>query len=174
MAITLDATSGGALSNSYLTLPDANTYFESRANSSIWTAITDDEIKKQLLITATKTIDYNDFLGTREDTTTPQALKFPRIGLPLQDGISYDSVIPKDIKEATCELAIHLASVDMSTFGTQSGAIKKEKVGSLEVTYAVADSNYVPNNKDLPPFVTDLLSNYSNSVSDGAFIFISR
>ncbi len=43
MAATIDATLSGANSNSYVTLIEADDYFDSRLYSDVWTATLDDD-----------------------------------------------------------------------------------------------------------------------------------
>ena len=56
MAATIDATIKGANANSYVTLSEANNYFETVPDSSTWTNKTDDQ-KNRSLISATRWID---------------------------------------------------------------------------------------------------------------------
>ena len=56
MAATITATLSSATANSYVTLAEANTYFETVPDSSTWTNKTDDQ-KNRALIAATRWID---------------------------------------------------------------------------------------------------------------------
>lgn len=51
MAVTVDATVGGAASNAYCTVVEADAYLEARLNSSAWTGT---EPKKIAVIEATR------------------------------------------------------------------------------------------------------------------------
>ena len=75
MAATIDATIKGASANSYVTLAEANTYFETVPDSSTWTNKTDDQ-KNRSLISATRWIDSFVFYGDRCDDG--QALKISK------------------------------------------------------------------------------------------------
>ena len=75
MAATINATIKDANANSYVTLTEANSYFETVPDSSTWTNKTDDQ-KNRSLIAATRWIDTFVFQGDRCDEN--QALKFPR------------------------------------------------------------------------------------------------
>ena len=75
MAATIDATIKGENANSYVTLTEANDYFDTSPDSSTWTNKTDDQ-KKRSLISATRWIDTFVYQGDRCDED--QALKFPR------------------------------------------------------------------------------------------------
>jgi hypothetical protein len=75
VAATIDATIKGENANSYVTLTEANDYFDTSPDSSTWTNKTDDQ-KKRSLISAARWIDTLVFYGDRCDDG--QALKFPR------------------------------------------------------------------------------------------------
>jgi len=166
MAITLDATVGGTDSNSYVTLDEANTYFLSRANSSEWNNITDDEIKKSLLISATDRLDFEKYDGFLSNTS--QALSFPRYDLPLIDGRDVDNIIPKQVKKATFELAIHLATVDISKKDLVDAPIEELKVGSIGLKYKIdKNDNATSSSSELPSFVLYLLSDLSYTAGNG-------
>ena len=66
MAATITATLSSASANSYVTLAEANTYFETVPDSSTWTNKTDDQ-KNRALIAATRWIDSFVFYGDRCD-----------------------------------------------------------------------------------------------------------
>jgi len=173
MALVIDSTVGGANSNSYVTLAEANTYFESRLNVTTWTDITDDDIKNRALVQATRRLDYENFYGERERTT--QALKFPRSGIGYLDGIYMDGIIPPQIKEATFELAIYMLSVDMSKPSVNTSNIQEAKVGSISVKYAIDKNDNVSQSYDtLPPFVDYLLDGLSNTAGSGSVSSVYR
>ena len=75
MAATINATVKGESANSYVTLSEANDYFDTSPDSSTWTNKTDDQ-KNRSLISATRWIESFVFYGDRCDDG--QALKFPR------------------------------------------------------------------------------------------------
>ena len=56
MAATINATIKSENANSYVTLAEANSYFETVPDSSTWTNKTDDQ-KNRALISATREID---------------------------------------------------------------------------------------------------------------------
>jgi hypothetical protein len=85
----------------YITVEDAETYFSGRLNSDAWDDSTDQE-KLKALITATRRIDSLNYIGVKANAL--QDLEFPRLG---------QSIVPDDIKDACCELALVLLdSVD--------------------------------------------------------------
>ncbi len=172
--LVIDASPIGTDSNnSYVTLAEANTYFDSRLNVTDWTGANDDT-KNRALSSATRQIDYEEFYGDREFPDVPQSLKFPRINLGYLDGIFLDSIIPIQVKEATFEQALYMLSVDTSQ-PSSNGVVTKEKVGSLEVTYAFdKNDNNTQSSNVLPPNVLALLAELSSTVGNGAFIDIGR
>jgi hypothetical protein len=109
--MVLDATVGGANSNSYLTLTEAEEYFDTRYRSSAWDALTD-EVKANLLIESTRTIDtYFRFNG--EPSTEEQALAVPRNGMYTKDCIAIpNDIIPDELKDAVCETAYYITQTD--------------------------------------------------------------
>lgn len=157
MALTLDATVGGASSNSYVTLAEATTYFEARLNVTDWTGAASDDIRNRALAMATQRIDFEEYMGNRAAET--QALKFPRSDLPLIDGVGWESTeIPIDIKTATYELAIYMLGKDM-TAANDDQALDALKIGPIGIDFSVSQ----PSNDKLPPFVTQLLRPYQLS-----------
>ena len=64
MAATINATLKSATANSFVTLAEANTYFETVPDSSTWDDKTDDQ-KNRALISATRWIDTLNFYGDR-------------------------------------------------------------------------------------------------------------
>ena len=134
MAATIDATVGGASSNSYSTLAAANTYFEERLNASAWTSASTDE-KNRALIQATRRLDQEKYQG--EQVTTGQALKWPRAYATDDDGYEFGtSIIPVIVKHAMYELALRFLNDDTTDTLADTGLEPFESVavGSLEVT----------------------------------------
>src|SRR5690349_2139070 len=87
MAATIDATAGGAASNSYATLQDAADYHDTHPYSSVWDDADDDQ-KTRALITATRMLDdWFEWKGAI--STTTQALLWPRSGV-LRPGVAQD------------------------------------------------------------------------------------
>lgn len=73
----LDATQAGPSANAYVTVPEADSYFDSIYGADDWMTLSEDD-KARLLISATEDIDYitrNDLKSTEE-----QALNFPAVG----------------------------------------------------------------------------------------------
>jgi hypothetical protein len=131
--MTLDATVGGAASNSYATLAEADAYFADRVTGN-WDG--SDTTKEQALIKATQYIDATygrSFSGIKN--TQAQALAWPRYHSLDGDGYEVNSlIIPTKIKYATIEAAKLIAGgADLQA--ELGRATRREKVGSLEVEY---------------------------------------
>jgi hypothetical protein len=106
MAITIDATVGGAAANSYVTLAEMVSYMEGRLNSTSFDSATTDN-QNRALAEATRELSALSWAGVRTDDT--QALAWPRDLVRNPDDPNYDyidsDVIPERIKRATYELA---------------------------------------------------------------------
>ena len=150
MAVTIDATVGGASANSYITLSEANTFVEAMISStdvSKWTTGTDDT-RNRALAAATQRLDRERFIGAR--ATNTQALQFPRTGVRRPDTyvntystgfpfrISEDyfseEEIPDQIKRAQIELAVYLHNNTDGISLSGLNDFKNVKIGSLDVT----------------------------------------
>ena len=161
VAATINATVKDANANSYVTLTEANTYFETVPDSSTWTNKTDDQ-KNRALISATRWIDTFVFYGDRCDDG--QALKFPRNNYQV-DGVELAcSTIPLNIKYAQYELARALANdTDAMTGNTGTdGNFSEVKLGDIEVKYNTASqgTGTVNNILDVYPWLQSYLGAY--------------
>ncbi len=150
MAVSIDATAGGASANSYITLTEANTFVEAMISStdvSKWTTGTDDT-RNRALAAAAQRLDRERFLGAK--ATDTQALEWPRTGVrkpstyintyasgfPFRISEDYftDTEIPDQIKRAQIELAVYLKNnVDGISLGGLED-FKSVQVGSISVT----------------------------------------
>ena len=161
MAATINATIKGENANSYVTLTEANDYFDTSPDSSTWTNKTDDQ-KKRSLISAARWIDTLVFYGDRCDDG--QALKFPRNNYQV-DGVELAcSKIPNNIKYAQYELARALANDTDAITGTtgKEGNISEAKLGDLEVKFNTTTQNTgsVNNIMDVYPWLQSYLGAY--------------
>lgn len=161
MAAVIDATLGGASANSYVTLADADAYFETTPDSSTWTDKTNDQ-KNRALISATRWIDALSFYGDRCSTT--QALKWPREDYTV-DGIDLAcTLIPIGIEVATYELARALANdTDAITGSTgTTGIYDQVELGDLKVKYNKTSqtSGVINNVFDVYPWLQTYLGPY--------------
>ena len=75
--MTIDASIGGASSDSFTSLADANTYMGARLYTTEWDTASDTN-KEKALKQATVELDRMNWKGDVVDTATPQALRWPR------------------------------------------------------------------------------------------------
>ncbi len=114
MALTLikeDGT-GKVDANAYANAADGDAYHDGHLYATAWVAATAEQ-KDAALVMATRLIDAEfQFEGVK--TTVAQALQWPREDCPsLDDGESVASnLVPKAVKDATCEMARELLVVD--------------------------------------------------------------
>ena len=150
MAITIDATVGGASANSYITLSDANAIIEGLVaddDVAAWDGSNTDN-KNRALFTAAIRVDRERFLGAR--VTNTQALQWPRqgvrkpdtyintysIGFPFRISTDYfaETEIPEQVQKAQVILAVYLNN---NRNGLGLGGLedfKNVKIGNIDVT----------------------------------------
>ena len=152
-AVTIDATVGGASSNSFLTLAAAELLIHSRPFHSAWDDITVDDQKESALIHATRILNRYRWQGII--ASTAQMLAFPRSSLYDYDGREYAAdAIPAWLEEATAELAFIMATEDrLSDTGTEG--FSEIKVASIEVKVDKYDRP-----DDVPDRVLDIIKPY--------------
>lgn len=116
--MALDATVGGANSNSYCTVGYADAYHVLRGFNAEWTAALT-PAKEAALVWATRLLERLSWRGYK--TTPAQALRWPRANAFDQDQrIILNSIIPLEVGNATAELALYLLREDRTL---DSGAI---------------------------------------------------
>jgi hypothetical protein len=138
MAITLDATVGGANANSYCTVADADDYHSTLTQdlSDVWA----NADKAKMLMWATRLVDQHwKFIGQR--VSSDQALEFPRKNV-YRDGVYFagdypveylsSSTIPAFLKNAVAEMARILSEENVTAVSDKVG-VEKIKVGSIEL-----------------------------------------
>ena len=103
---SLVETVGGASANSYVTVAEADTYFDERHEATAWTDTSDPDVKVRALITATRRIDLEHFEGRK--TAETQALEWPRCGATDDNFEVSSDIIPVRVKHATFEMALAL------------------------------------------------------------------
>lgn len=154
MAVTIEATPGSPDANSYATIEEADAYFATRIKGETWSEASEDE-KAAGLITATRILDslsvahrrlirngttqYN--LVGRQWTGAPamddQVLAWPRSGMRSRIGRAIPAdIIPKELKEATSELAwqLYLSDRTLDSEAVVQG-ISSVTAGSVSVSF---------------------------------------
>lgn len=129
MPSAIDTTISGANANSYLTLAEAEAYFDDRLNISAWQD-TDADNRTRALLHAAQRLERENWLGDR--ATTTQRLAWPRIGVAKVEEYESDE-IPQQIKDAQCELALHLLANGAAP-GAGNSRVKSFSADGLSVT----------------------------------------
>lgn len=160
--MSLDASVGSLLANSYVTLAEADLYFLDRAHAGSWETL---DNKETFLITASRMLDWQlKFSGAK--TSGLQSMQFPRSGIVLSDGTEVpSSTIPKEIKFATFELAFSFIAGDRTADSALAG-IEQVKAGPLFVK-AVQGGFGDTSPKVIPAFIREMLSGFIMSGSMG-------
>ena len=119
--------------NSYVSLEEADAYFEDRLDVAAWTEASD-ELKEQALVTAAVYLDSIEWPGTVVSVSQP--LAFPRIGTYYDPryglNMSLDPT-PERIFRANMELAYHFLNNDGAL--DETGGVKNLKVGSISLEF---------------------------------------
>ena len=146
MAITFDATLGGASANSYISVETADDYFAMRVHADNWDAAST-ATKQKVLMDATRRLDRIEYTG--EKTADTQALEWPRTGVTLRDE-TIDDEIPARILDAVCELALAVLNSNIDT-GVPEG-VQSFTVGGVSVALSG------PSSSSFPPEVDRLIA----------------
>lgn len=135
MAVSFDTTVSGENSTSYATIDEADQYAEDYALAA-WSALSDDDTKKQNLNKAAQYLDQYYFERWRgAPADVDQALAWPRSGVTRSDGSDLPSeTIPRSIKSAQIEAAnFFAASVDITADVTAAAIREKlDNLGEIE------------------------------------------
>lgn len=125
--------SGRPDAESFASLAEADAYWLARGSPAAWVGLFQDQ-KEAALRRATEHLQAYSGRWRGLRVNAGQALDWPRSGVVV-DGVTlaYDS-LPVQLVRATCELAIKAGSGSLMV--DETAAIKSEKVGPLEVTYA--------------------------------------
>lgn len=136
--MALIATPGAADANAYCTVSEADAYHAGHVSGAEWLlADPDDDARKvAALIQATRMLDaLFDWDG--DVATQAQALGWPRFGACDRFGrLIASDVIPREIRDATAELARQLLERDWSADASaEVKGLKRVKTGPVEIEY---------------------------------------
>lgn len=151
----LIATPGSASANTYNTAEEADAYFAARLGAGDWPA--EGDTRALVLLTATRIIDWSEFLGRRASAT--QALAFPRIGLWDEDDRPVPTdVIPARVKRGHLELALILLGEDGEELigdGLRLQDLESVGIGPLNVRLRGRRRGALPDpvRRELAPFL---------------------
>lgn len=134
--MAIDATAGGAASNSYATVAEADAYFAQHLYASGWVSSTSAQ-KEAALVMATRILDGMPGAWTGEPAGSVQALRWPREGMLNRNGFPIaDNVIPVQLKQAESELAGQLTRNDPAAAGVaQAMGLVGLKIEGLSLTF---------------------------------------
>ena len=156
MALTLikeDGT-GKADANAYANVADGDAYHAGHLYATAWTAATPDQ-KAVALVMASRLIDAEyRFGGTR--AVASQALQWPREDCPDPDAgdMVAETMVPKAVVEAACELARELLIADRTAAPAGEG-LKYYNNAGVQTGYDKADTRPI-----IPAIVQALLAKY--------------
>lgn len=145
-AFVVEDGTGVTDATTYVSLIEANDYLSVKGNFDEWDAL-DDAVKEARLMWATRLLDQRATYNGHKYGEGP--LRWPRTGVKDCDNIaiSYDS-IPGALKDATIEVAYHLAvnDIDPSAPFSNAGEISRIKADVLEIEYTekTSFSGYFP------------------------------
>lgn len=119
------------VTNSYVTLAEAEAYFAARLDVAAWTEASESQ-KEQALVTAAMSMETFNWVGIISDENQP--LAWPRVGTCFEPRLGYMielSGVPNRVKHAQLELAYHLLNNDGVLDSISS--VKSVKVGPIAV-----------------------------------------
>lgn len=162
MALVINTVLESSSANSYAEVAEVDAYHEARLHNSLWTAITDAELKKAAIIWATRIVDlYMLWKGAKKTST--QALKWPRLHAHDSDGfilgydyVSKSYVIAQAIKDAVSELAFLLVESDIVSDSDSSN------LSGLKVDVISLNFNSKSSSNAIPSSVVDMLREYGS------------
>lgn len=155
--------------SAYVTLADAQTYFETRLYTEKWAAATMTE-KTAALAMAQRAIDSLPLIGVKADPA--QTDQFPRAYTVHTDTFTFtspavfnayttvDLTVPQAVKDATCEEALAILKYgDSERVRLQEQGVTSAARGDLHETYAARHGLLSPVARDLlRPWVQGVVS----------------
>ncbi|MCP3684774.1 MAG: hypothetical protein GY861_19065 [bacterium] len=169
MALTLDATIGGANSNTYILLADAEIVMEGVFYKDNWVAATEPN-KNIALVQATRMLDeLMNWFGTRSDSDS-QALEFPRYGCPKRPGYDGytnffdDDEIPTWLENATVIMADAILGSNRGADSDTKG-FKRMKVDVLELEIDSTDRQ-----DTMPDNVYEIVKFYGDKAGTNMYV----
>lgn len=121
-----------ALTDSYLSVTEADAYFDNRLDSAAWTALTEPG-KLKALSAATRIFESFTWAGDVVDTE--QALSFPRKGQYSYGGrvrSFNETELPTPVVEALCETAFNL--IQFAKVNAKASTVESISIGPIHLT----------------------------------------
>jgi len=136
-----DATLGGSVATSYVDVATADAYYAGGMQDAAWQALTQPE-KEAALMAATSSLEALTFAGNRcspssDDPLLEQSLQWPRSDATCKGIAAACTMLPKEIVQATCFLALELHTTPPTVGGIAQtvGAIASQSLGELSISY---------------------------------------
>lgn len=133
MTLIVETGAGLAAAESYASVPALDAYAVAHGSPAIWSAASL-ELKEAALRYATAWLDGR-YEWTGAILSRTQALAWPRSGAIDPDGRELSGV-PARLVRLTCQAALYHLEESLAAPLPRGGAVKREKVGPLEVEYA--------------------------------------
>lgn len=164
--MTIDATAGGANSDSFATIAEANAYHNARLHNETWFDANTDT-KERALKWATRILDDMKWKGSK--TASTQALEWPRAAVLNLNGDELDdATIPTFLINAVSEYAFELIKMDREVDSDTKG-ISQVMAGEVSVKFDKTDRP-----SKTPTSIYRIIKNYLASGNTGAFQNIER
>jgi hypothetical protein len=145
--VVVEDGSGKSNANSYISVADADTYFEKHLYASDWSGASAANQAIAVMMATRLLDDYFKFEGQKVDDS--QALEFPRFNITDRSGFLVDAAtLPAELPEATAELAKWMIASDRTADASGKG-FKRLKAGSLTME---------PDTGDKAPVIPDVVS----------------
>ena len=156
MPLTLIKETGAGLANAnaYADVADGDAYHDGHLYASAWTGATADQ-KAVALVMASRLLDAEyRFAGTKANAL--QALHWPRVDCPDSDtgDVVPETIVPKPVLEAACELARELLIADRTAAAPGEGQ-KYYNNGSVQTGFDKSDTRPV-----IPKLVQAMLAKF--------------
>jgi len=140
----------------YADVEMADAYLSGAIHGQSWAALSD-ETKGQALVTATRTLDRQQWKGERAETSPMQALDWPRINTGII-GVN-DVEVPIDIIHASIEMALLLSQgSSVQNDSNVAQKISSLKAGSVSISYFGGAS--VSTTQRFPTIIDELIAPY--------------
>lgn len=152
--VVLDTTIGGATTNAYISLAEADSLIHARPFHDAWDdAQLNDDRKKGAIVWATRILSHYPWTGTY--VSEDQALPWPRDGVYDHDGRAYPTDdYPEWLKVACAEIALAMTTTDrLADTGTE---------GYSEIQIDVIKLKVDPNDRIgwIPDYVYDAIKHW--------------
>jgi hypothetical protein len=123
-----------ANSNAYVSLADADDYYEIDTGFDATWVLYTDAVKEERIAWASRVLDQKtDWEGSRVATT--QSMRWPRCGVVDRDGEAIERTeIPQPVQDATLELLKYMVNNNLTT-GADIERLRRVTVDVIELEY---------------------------------------